>query len=164
MNFGKTVSEGDGSVIQGHAMSHTRKTRTADSLSPAAITRPALLHPGCQGTPARRDGTAKHRSTWECRGLNKPQCVWGGGRVFPTSWCRTSQPVPLPQLFLLLLSSPLKATTLCFIDRCLVQRTSGPISLRSLKAQIAACLEHLLALTRHRGQIIPSGKSACQSQ
>lgn len=64
-------------------MSHTRKTRTADSLSPAAITRPALLHPGCQGTPARRDGTAKHRSTWECRGLNKPQCVWGGGEGLP---------------------------------------------------------------------------------
>ena len=119
-----------------------------------------------EDTSAWRDGIAKHCGTWECQGFNKLQCVGGGGwgdgsSLLPGAGSHLH--VPLPQPFLLLLSSPLKATPLCFIDLCLVQRTGGPISLCSLEGEIAACLEHLLALTRHQRQIISSRKSACQS-
>lgn len=120
-------------VSQGHPVSHADKARPADSLSPVAVIRPCFLPPqlprrllpGGMGLPS---AVALGRL-----GVLTNHNVFGG--FLPYFQVPVSQHhIPLPQPFLILLSFLLKATTLCFIDLCLVQLTGGPISFALIKA------------------------------
>lgn len=140
-------------------MSHAYKTRTADSLSPTVITGPFFLSPqplrtllpGRMGLPSPTAlGILRVLINHNVSG-GFPPCFWVPG---------SHHHIPLPQPFLILLSFPLKATTLCFIDLCLVPRTGGPISFTLIKGQNSLSG---ISPGLNKAPEIPSRKSGCPS-